>query len=170
MTSPSGGRRPLRGLAETLRAFVPCRNRPFSACRTSAQLFRGASTEHVTPVGANSICTSPPSSWARLRSMSRVPKPRRAGSRTGGPSASSQVRRSLDGVPVSTRVQCTLICPVPLDKAPYLTAFVANSWSAIASAKAIRGGTCTRGPRTSIRFSPDCVRQVLQSGAARQAG
>jgi hypothetical protein len=73
-----------------------CRGTPwpmFRTCRLAAQEpVRGVATVHTTPVGANSTCTSPPRSCARLRSISRVPNPRRVGASTGGPSRSSQRR------------------------------------------------------------------------------
>jgi hypothetical protein len=47
-----------------------------------ASAMREASTVQMTPVGANSIRTSPSKSSAKLRSMSRVPKPLRFGTCT----------------------------------------------------------------------------------------
>src|SRR5580704_14327599 len=59
---------------------------------------RFALISHQTPCGSYSILTSPPSSCARPRSMSREPNPFRRGGTTGGPSFSVGKRAVLHGI------------------------------------------------------------------------
>ena len=59
-----------------------------------------------------------------MLSMTRMPKPRRVNSLTGGPPVSIQRRTIL---PSAARDHSTSTLPVGTDNAPYLAALVANS-------------------------------------------
>ena len=101
----------------------------------------------TSPVGTNSIRAPKPRSCAKLRSISRVPKPRRVGGATGGPPLPVQhsFRFSVD---CRSTLQVSATVPEAFDRALCLTALVANSCSAIARSSAIRGETRRLGPRT----------------------
>ena len=69
------------------------------------------------------MSTSPPSPRAVIFWMTRVPKPARFGSVTGGPPAS---RHSIEKA--SSIDQWTATVPSDTDSEPYFAAFVASSW------------------------------------------
>jgi hypothetical protein len=101
----------------------------------------------TTPAGSNIMSARPLNSWARPRSISLVPKPLWLGARMGGPPASFQhiLSRGLSDRPC--RIYVIVTRPVSFDSAPYLTAFITSSSSAMAMAKAIRGGSLISTPR-----------------------
>jgi hypothetical protein len=82
---------------------------------------------HTTPVGAKLRVARPSSCGPSQRSISRDPKPLRAGVTTGGPSSYCQrmCRRRRMSLPATRQAIVTL--PASLDSAPYLVAFVASS-------------------------------------------
>ena len=113
---------------------------------------RGAVTVHRTPSLANARSTSPPSSAARYREINREPKPVRVGVSTDGPPCSFQTRRSI----AASSVQVRLTPPSLLERLPYFDALVTSSCTAIASDRAARGESRTRGPRIEMRCRPAC--------------
>ncbi len=111
----------------------------------------GASIVQLTPVGAKLIWTFPPRSCFSPNSMRREPKPRREGGLTGGPPTSVQRMVSRREPFIADTFHSIVTRPFSVDRAPYFTAFVHSSCSAIASASAYLAGTETSGPSISKR-------------------
>jgi hypothetical protein len=88
---------------------------------------RGTSIRHTTPADSYRASTSPPSSRARLRVISRDPNPVRVGSTTGGPPFSSHRSRRIRPWPVRLTNHAIVTSPVSLDQAPYFPALVRSS-------------------------------------------
>ncbi len=93
--------------------------------------------------------------------MYRVPYPLLDGSDTGGPplSTHSRVSRSAS----CETDHCKLIRPSGWERAPYLSALVANSWRQSASVVAASGRSRTVGPvktRRSVPFALYGLRSV----------
>ena len=85
-------------------------------------------------------------SCGRPRSITRQPKPFRVGVVTGGPPFSCQRRISRLPSIVGLVIHSIRIDPPSFENAPYLTAFVASSWSAIQRARVAFGGRRTLSP------------------------
>ncbi len=107
----------------------------------------GSSNSQTSPSGRQSSRVCPPDP-AKARSSSFMPSPRRSGLTTGGPPSSRQRMRRSPALPrsqvTSTRPPCAL-------RAPYLAAFVASSWMAIATASASAGEKAMLGPSAWAR-------------------
>ena len=80
-----------------------------------------------------------------------VPKPRRVGFRTSGPSVSIHTRRTT---PLSSPVQAMSSFPDGVENAPYLAALVLSSWIAADSASVSLGGSSRPGPLMVSRSGP----------------
>src|SRR5262245_47668172 len=99
-----------------------------------------------SPLGVNSILTSPRRSDASARSSSSRPKPLRDGGVTAGPPDSVQWIANWRSGRTS---QDTSTTPLLVDSAPYLAALVVSSWIAMPSTSAHLG--------LSVRFGPDTL-------------
>ena len=101
--------------------------------------------------GSHEKVASSPRCLLMLASMILVPKPFVVGALTRGPPVSSQ--RSVNFASQSDQARST--CPVPPESAPYLAAFVANSWTIRATDCALSGGKIIAEPlRVARRPSP----------------
>src|SRR5262249_31727220 len=111
-------------------------------CREALGYCRGIRIVHCSPDGGRSSVTVHPDSAARMSWIKRVPKPRRAGICTTGPSRSIQ-RNAI--APSLSRTHDTSTRPCSTERAPYLAAFVLSSWMAADIASVSFGVSATAG-------------------------
>jgi hypothetical protein len=126
---------------------------------------RGMTIPHASPSGRQSKVSEPASCPRTMRSITLVPKPRRDGARTVGPPVSVHASRRC---PSARRDHSSETRPPRTERAPYLTALVASSWSTIAIDWAAGGASIRPGP--SIRTGePSWCRWGARTSAARRA-
>ena len=126
--------------------------RQLDRCRTSRN---GTQMSHRTPRSSNTRSKVPAKSPSMQRSIRRLPNPRRVGAFTIGPLCSRHCKASRLGVSPSTTSQETVSEPPGVERAPYLVAFVANSFKV-----SVNSGRCAHRHRPKVPAAAPAVQQV----------